>query len=95
LKSPITQIAPLATCRLTGAIAATVLTGWILHVDPLKNFAPGMIAMNPFTAGGLIAASVALFLRQPLQARKRRIIAGQALAIALVLMAGTYRLLSR
>jgi len=66
--SPITQVAPLATSRLTAAIAVTVLTGWVAQIDLLKNFAPGMIAMNPFTAGGLLAASIALFLRQAIDA---------------------------
>src|SRR5947208_173975 len=80
LKAPITQVAPLATSRLTAAIAVTVLTGWIAQIDLLKNFAPGMIAMNPFTAGGLLAASAALFLRQPIDAPKKRSIIGQLLA---------------
>lgn len=53
-----------------------------------------MIAMNPFTAVGLIAASAALFLRQPLDATKRRTIAGQILAICVVLLGGTHLLLS-
>lgn len=86
MKSPITQIAPLAACRLTGAIAATVFAGWILHSDLLKNFAPGMIAMNPLTAAGLMAASVALFLRQPADATGKRKIAGQILAGTVVLL---------
>ena len=88
MKAPITQIAPLATSRLTAAIAITVLTGWIAQIDLLKNFAPGMIAMNPFTAGGLLAASGALFLRQPIDAPKRRVILGQLLAGAIIAMGG-------
>src|SRR5438477_9711692 len=88
LKAPITQVAPLATSRLTAAIAATVLTGWIAQIDLLKNFAPGMIAMNPFTAGGLLAASVALFLRQPVDAPKKRSVIGQLLAGAIIVMGG-------
>lgn len=94
LKAPITQIAPVAACRLTAAIATTVLAGWILQIDPLKNFAPGMIAMNPITAGGLIAASIALFLRQAPAASKRSMIMGQALAASLILMGGCFLLLS-
>src|SRR5919197_505250 len=82
------QVAPLAASRLTAAISATVLSGWLLQIDLLKNFAPGMIAMNPYTAGGLIAASIALFLRQPPEAGKRRTIAGQALAAAVIVMGG-------
>ena len=88
LKAPITQVAPLATSRLTAAIAVTVLTGWIAQIDLLKNFAPGMIAMNPFTAGGLLAASVALFLRQPVDAPKKRSVIGQLLAGAIIVMGG-------
>jgi len=88
LKAPITQVAPLATSRLTAAIAVTVLTGWIAQIDLLKNFAPGMIAMNPFTAGGLLAASVALFLRQPADAPKTRSVIGQLLAGAIIVMGG-------
>src|SRR6266480_3076843 len=88
LKAPITQVAPLATSRLTAAIAVTVLTGWIAQIDLLKNFAPGMIAMNPFTAGGLLAASVALFLRQPVDAPKKRSGIGQLLAGAIIVMGG-------
>jgi hypothetical protein len=86
--SPITQVAPLATSRLTAAIAVTVLTGWVAQIDLLKNFAPGMIAMNPFTAGGLLAASIALFLRQPIDAPKERSIIGQLLASAIIAMGG-------
>jgi signal transduction histidine kinase/CheY-like chemotaxis protein len=88
LKAPITQVAPLATSRLTAAVAVTVLTGWIAQIDLLKNFAPGMIAMNPFTAGGLLAASVALFLRQPIDASKERSVIGQLLAGAIIVMGG-------
>ena len=94
LKPPITQIAPLTASRLTAAIATTVLTGWILQIDLLKNFAPGMIAMNPITASGLIAASVALFLRQAPEASKRRVLLGQALAAG-VIIGGFLLLLSR
>src|SRR5207245_4496094 len=93
LKAPITQVAPLATSRLTAAIAITVLTGWIAQIDLMKNFAPGMIAMNPFTAGGLLAASVALFLRQPIDAPKRRVIIGQLLASAIIAISGLNLLL--
>ena len=95
LKAPITQVAPLATSRLTAAIAVTVLTGWIAQIDLLKNFAPGMIAMNPFTAGGLLAASAALFLRQPIDAPKKRSIIGQLLAGAIIVMGGLNLLLYR
>jgi len=93
LKAPITQIAPVAACRLTAAIATTVLAGWILQVDPLKNFAPGMIAMNPITASGLIAASIALFLRQAPEASKKDTILGQALAAGIMAMGGCFLLL--
>jgi signal transduction histidine kinase/CheY-like chemotaxis protein len=81
--SPITQVAPLATSRLTAAIAIAVLTGWLAQIDLLKNFAAGMIAMNPFTAAALLAASVALYLRQPIDAPKRRTILGKLLAGAI------------
>jgi signal transduction histidine kinase/ActR/RegA family two-component response regulator len=94
LKAPITQIAPVAACRLTAAIATTVLAGWILQIDPLKNFAPGMIAMSPITASGLIAASIALFLRQAPEASKKNTIAGQALAAAVIVMGACLLLLS-
>jgi len=93
LKAPITQIAPVAACRLTAAIATTVLAGWILQVDPLKNFAPGMIAMNPITASGLITASIALFLRQAPEASKKDTILGQALAAGIMAMGGCFLLL--
>src|SRR5207248_5149323 len=95
LKAPITQIAPVAASRLTAAIATTVLTGWILQIDLLKNFAPGLIAMNPITASGLIAASVALFLRQAPGASKKRTILGQALAAGVIVIGGCFLLLSR
>ena len=95
LKAPITQIAPVAASRLTAAIATTVLTGWILQIDPLKNFAPGMIAMNPITAGGLIAASVALFLREAPDASKKGTILGQALAAGVIVLGVCVLLLSR
>ena len=91
--SPITQVAPLATSRLTAAIAVTVLTGWVAQIDLLKNFAPGMIAMNPFTAGGLLAASIALFLRQPIDAPKERSIVGQLLAGTIIALGGLNLLL--
>jgi hypothetical protein len=95
LKAPITQTAPVAASRLTAAIATTVLTGWILQIDPLKNFAPGMIAMNPITAGGLIAASVALFLREAPDASKKGTILGQALAAGVIVLGVCVLLLSR
>jgi signal transduction histidine kinase/CheY-like chemotaxis protein len=95
LKAPITQIAPVAASRLTAAIATTVLTGWILQIDPLKNFAPGMIAMNPITAIGLIAASVALFLREAPDASKKGTILGQALAAGVIVLGVCVLLLSR
>jgi len=47
-----------------------------------------MIAMNPFTAGGLLAASIALFLRQPIDAPKERSIIGQLLAGAIIALGG-------
>ena len=94
LKAPITQIAPLTASRLTAAIATTVLTGWIVQIDLLKNFAPGMIAMSPITASGLIAASVALFLRQAAEASRKRTILGQALAAGVIVVGGCSLLLS-
>ena len=54
-----------------------------------------MIAMNPFTAGGLLAASAALFLRQPIDAPKKRSIIGQLLAGAIIVMGGLNLLLYR
>ena len=80
--------------RVTGAIAATVLTGWILQIDQLKNFAPGMIAMNPITASGLIAASIALLLRQAPEASRKNTILGQALAAGVIVMGASFLLLS-
>jgi signal transduction histidine kinase/CheY-like chemotaxis protein len=94
LKVPITQIAPVAASRLTAAIATTVLTGWILQIDQLKNFAPGMIAMSPITAAGLIAVGVALFLRQAPEASKRNTILGQALAAGVIVMGAFFLLIS-
>ena len=94
LKAPITQIAPLTASRLTAAIATTVLTGWIVQIDLLKTFAPGMIAMSPITASGLIAASVALFLRQAAEASRKRTILGQALAAGVIVVGGCSLLLS-
>src|SRR5438552_12838297 len=47
-----------------------------------------MIAMNPFTAGGLLAASIALFLRQPIDAPKERSIIGQLLAGTIIAIGG-------
>ena len=93
LKTPITQIAPVAASRLTAAIATTILVGWILQIDPLKNFAPGMIAMNPITASGLIAASIALFLRQAPEASKKDTVLGKVLAAGVIGMGGCVLLL--
>src|SRR5262249_50220303 len=53
-----------------------------------------MIAMNPTLASGLIAASVALFLRQAPEATKRRVMLGQALAAGIII-GGCLLLLSR
>src|SRR3989440_10851743 len=47
-----------------------------------------MIAMNPFTAGGLLAAGIALFLRQPIDAPRERSIIGQLLAGAIITLGG-------
>jgi len=49
--------------------------------------------MNPITASGLIAASIALFLRQAPEASKKDTILGQALAAGIMAMGGCFLLL--
>src|SRR5437868_15185563 len=53
-----------------------------------------MIAMNPITASGLIAASIALFLRQAPEASRKQTILGLALAAGVMAMGGCFLLLS-
>ncbi|MBK0403030.1 PAS domain S-box protein [Adhaeribacter sp. BT258] len=50
-------------CVLVVLIACLTLIGWLVDLDFLKR-RPDSVAMNPFTALGLIAAAIALYLRQ-------------------------------
>lgn len=49
-----------ATCVLTFSIV--VLAGWQFDIDFLKSFLPGLVAMNPMTAIGFMAAAVSILL---------------------------------
>lgn len=39
----------------------TVLGGWLLEIESVKRIIPGLVAMNPFTALGFIAAGLSLY----------------------------------
>ena len=51
-------------CVLVVLIACLALVGWLVDLEQLKRLRPNSVAMNPLTALGLIAAGVALYLRQ-------------------------------
>lgn len=82
----------LVTNILAITIALLVLFGWIFHLELLKRFAPGLIAMNPVTAICLVAAGISLLLLRPNAGRTRKVI-GQT-AAGLVLLVGALRLIS-
>ena len=47
---------------MTIAVGLVVLVGWILHIEPLKRIAPGLVSMNPLTAITFVLAGVSLLL---------------------------------
>jgi PAS domain S-box-containing protein len=75
------------------ALAAAGLSGWIFHVDRLKQVAPTLPLMTPMTAVSCLAAALSLWLQriQPI-ARRARAIALTLAAIGVV--AGGSRLLA-
>jgi PAS domain S-box-containing protein len=67
---------------LAGALA---LAGWTLASERLKTVMPGLVAMNPLVAIGLIVLATALWLQRDRSASRRRQIAvGLATAVASV-----------
>jgi hypothetical protein len=56
------------------AVPMTVLLGWVLHVEILKRFIPGMVSMNPLTAVGFACAGSALWqLRKEAVSSRQRL----------------------
>jgi signal transduction histidine kinase len=50
------------TCAATGAIGATVLLGWILHIPLLASFIPGVVTMKANTAIAFIFSAVSVWI---------------------------------
>jgi signal transduction histidine kinase/CheY-like chemotaxis protein len=82
----------LVAAGLAISIALSVLIGWVFHLEVLKRFGPGFIAMNPVTACCLIASGISLFLLQRGAGKTQKLI-GQA-AAGLVLFVGALRLIT-
>jgi signal transduction histidine kinase/CheY-like chemotaxis protein len=89
----IAQRTSLVTSGLTIVIALTVLFGWIFHLELLKRFVPGAIAMNPVTGCCLVTASISLLLLRPPEIGETRRLIGQ-LAAGVVLLIGALKLIS-
>ena len=51
-----------AAAAATAGLALLALLGWALDVVPLRAVIPGLAPMDPATAAGLLAASLALLL---------------------------------
>jgi signal transduction histidine kinase/CheY-like chemotaxis protein len=87
------QDTALVTSGLTIAIALAVLAGWIFHLELLKRFLPGSIAMNPMTACCLLAAAISLLLLRRREADQSQKLIGRFFA-GVVLLVGALRLIS-
>ena len=46
----------------TTAIGLGALAGWLLHIDVLSRWIPGVVSMNPATAGVFVLAGISLAL---------------------------------
>lgn len=75
------------------AVAAAVLIGWTFHIGPLKQLAPGLVAMNPLTAVAFLAAGWSLLSLLAARSTKHGLLAAQP-AAWLVLLIGALKLLA-
>lgn len=75
-----------AAAAATAGLALLALLGWALEVVPLRAVVPGLAPMDPATAAGLLAASLALLLlREEAGPRPRRLAGvGAGMAVALL-----------
>ncbi|KAA5612130.1 ATP-binding protein [Rhodovastum atsumiense] len=51
---------PRAAAAMAGTIALAVLVGWMLDIRPLKSVLPGLAAMQPWSATGMLLGAFAL-----------------------------------
>jgi signal transduction histidine kinase len=80
LKARIKQLLPATAGVISIAIGIIALAGWAFHIELLKSFALGLIAMNPVTAFVVMLAGGALVLLSDRQANRRRKLCGRILA---------------
>lgn len=87
-KAAFCPVYPATVARLVLAaavVAALVLLGWLLHIDRLKQLAPGLTSMNPLTALSIACACAALWLlRDGPQDGRRRLCASLLGSVALL-----------
>jgi hypothetical protein len=62
LKARIKELSPAIAGASSIAIGIIALTGWALHIELLRSFGLGLIAMNPVTAFVVMLAGGALIL---------------------------------
>ena len=80
LKARFKRLSPTIAGAISVAIGTIALAGWAFHIELLKSFGLGLIAMNPVTAFVVIVAGVALVLLSDRQAHHRRRLWGRVLA---------------
>jgi hypothetical protein len=78
-----TVLIPRSASLWTAGTGALALAGWLCHVWALTSILPGLPAMVPLTAAGLLLAGIALWLVQPPDGGRPRRAAGR-LAVAAV-----------
>ena len=79
-KARIKQLSPAIAGAISVAIGIIALTGWAFHIELLKSFGLGLIAMNPVTAFVVMLAGGALVLLSNRQANRRRRLWARGLA---------------
>src|SRR5829696_7420491 len=67
-------------------VGCMVLAGWTLDAGALGRFLPGIVAMNPVSAVGLLLAGVSTWLLQDERANRRARWVARACAFVVVLL---------
>ncbi len=85
------QISRISNLVIAGT-GCLVLYGWAVHIESLTTVFPGMVAMNPVTAVGLLLGATTLWLLQAGIAGQRQLTIARALAWGVILI-GLVRLI--
>ena len=80
LKARIKELSPAIAGAISIAIGIIALSGWALHIEFLRSFGLGLIAMNPVTAFVVMLTGGALILLSDRQANRPRRLWGRILA---------------